>query len=309
MRESREAPRADGDPVADEPSPACPQLSVHQDQRGAEKASRQASLRRDRHGHREPAPPASRAENCFPPAARAGARGPLDNTRQEVPRPAVGSWASAQKVRALCPWPFWEAPQQVFHVNKGQAPGLGGAGEPGDSRERGSPPLPTEACYPHPPRRSWGSQSPSPRPPGATGQAGVGGASQTLWESSVRVHLQVQPPSTARTPSVSASLRAVSQPRLWGGGSHTQTPVQTPSASVTAPGRPSPWPTGHPPSNPQGWVVQQDADNVQQAGQQLQGEVEQPDPQACRWGWVGEAVVRAPGAAGTLHLGRCTRLS
>ena len=218
MRESREAPRADGDPVADEPSPACPQLSVHQDQRGAEKASRQASLRCDRHGHREPAPPASRAENCFPPAARAGARGPLDNTRQEVPRPAVGSWASAQKARALCPWPFWEAPQQVFHVNKGQAPGLGGAGEPGDSRERGSPPLPTEACYPHPPRRSWGSQSPSPRPPGATGQAGVGGASQTLWESSVRVHLQVQPPSTARTPSVSASLRAVSQPRLWGGG-------------------------------------------------------------------------------------------
>lgn len=94
-----------------------------------------------------------------------------------------------------------------------------------------------------------------------------------------------------------------------GGVSHTQTPVQTPAASVTAPGRPCTRPAGHPPSDPQGWVVQQDADNVEQAGQQLQGEVEQPDPQACGWGQMGEAAVRAPGAAGTLHLGRCTWLS
>lgn len=38
---------------------------------------------------------------------------------------------------------------------------------------------------------------------------------------------------------------------------------------------------GHPPSNPQRWVIQQHADDIQQAGEQLQGEVEQPDPQAC----------------------------
>lgn len=70
-------------------------------------------------------------------------------------------------------------------------------------------------------------------------------------------------------------------------------------------GRPSPGPAGHPPSDPQGRVVQQDADNVEQAGQQLQGEVEQPDPQACGGG----TVVRAPDGPGSqparrpLHLG------
>lgn len=42
-----------------------------------------------------------------------------------------------------------------------------------------------------------------------------------------------------------------------------------------------PSPTGHPPSDALVWVVQQDADDVQQAGEELEGEVEQPDPQAC----------------------------
>lgn len=44
---------------------------------------------------------------------------------------------------------------------------------------------------------------------------------------------------------------------------------------------PGPSPTGHPPSDALVWVVEQDTDNVQQAGEELEGEVEQPDPQAC----------------------------
>lgn len=44
---------------------------------------------------------------------------------------------------------------------------------------------------------------------------------------------------------------------------------------------PSPSLTGHPPSDALVWVVEQDADNIQQAGEELEGEVEQPDPQAC----------------------------
>lgn len=44
---------------------------------------------------------------------------------------------------------------------------------------------------------------------------------------------------------------------------------------------PSPSPTGHPPSDALVWVVEQDTDDIQQAGEELEGEVEQPDPQAC----------------------------
>lgn len=42
-----------------------------------------------------------------------------------------------------------------------------------------------------------------------------------------------------------------------------------------------PSPTGHPPSDALVWVVEQDTDDVQQAGEEFEGEVEQPDPQAC----------------------------
>lgn len=44
---------------------------------------------------------------------------------------------------------------------------------------------------------------------------------------------------------------------------------------------PGPRPTGHPPSNALVWVVEQDTDDIQQAGEELEGEVEQPDSQAC----------------------------
>jgi hypothetical protein len=44
---------------------------------------------------------------------------------------------------------------------------------------------------------------------------------------------------------------------------------------------PDPSPTGHPPSDALVWVVKQDTDDIQQAGEELEGEVEQPDPQAC----------------------------
>lgn len=68
--------------------------------------------------------------------------------------------------------------------------------------------------------------------------------------------------------------------------------------------RPSPGPAGHPPSDPQGRVVQQDTDNVEQAGQQLQGEAEQPDPQACggRDGGQGSRTGRGPSP----HSALCT---
>lgn len=44
---------------------------------------------------------------------------------------------------------------------------------------------------------------------------------------------------------------------------------------------PGPSPTGYPPSDALVWVVEQDTDDIQQAGEELEGEVEQPDPQAC----------------------------
>lgn len=44
---------------------------------------------------------------------------------------------------------------------------------------------------------------------------------------------------------------------------------------------PGPSLTGHPPSNALVWVVEQDTDDIQQAGEELEGEVEQPDSQAC----------------------------
>ena len=69
--------------------------------------------------------------------------------------------------------------------------------------------------------------------------------------------------------------------------------------------RPSPGPAGHPPSDPQGRVVQQDADDVEQAGQQLQGEVEQPDPQACggRDAGHGSRTGRGPSPHSSLRTG------
>lgn len=51
--------------------------------------------------------------------------------------------------------------------------------------------------------------------------------------------------------------------------------------SMAQPQDPSPSTTGHPPSNALVWVVEQDTDDIQQAGEELEGEVEQPDPQAC----------------------------
>ena len=47
---------------------------------------------------------------------------------------------------------------------------------------------------------------------------------------------------------------------------------------------PSPSTTGHPPSDALVWVVEQNTDNIQQAGEKLEGEIEEPDPQAC---WEG----------------------
>lgn len=55
-------------------------------------------------------------------------------------------------------------------------------------------------------------------------------------------------------------------------------PVELKGNSSSGPG---PSPTGHLPSDALVWVVEQDTDNVQQAGEELEGEVEQPDPQAC----------------------------
>lgn len=296
MRESREAPRADADPVADEPSPECPQLSVHQDQRGAEKGSRQASLRCARHGHREPAPPASRAEDCSPPAARAGARGPLDNTRWEAPRPAVGSRASGGA--GTVPMAPLGSPAAGVPCKRRGPRARRGRGNRGGPEKGAHLLSPLRPATPTHPGGAGGARAPHRDPRAPLGGQG-GGIPDPLGE----LRLGAAPSAAAVHDKDTQCQR---QPEgcvlatALGGVSHTQTPVQTPSASVTATGRPSPRPAGHPPSDPQGWVVQQDPDNVEQAGQQLQGEVEQPDPQACGWGQVGEAAVRAPGAAGTL---------
>lgn len=61
-----------------------------------------------------------------------------------------------------------------------------------------------------------------------------------------------------------------------------------------------PSPPGHPPSDALVWVVKQDTDDIQQAGEQLEGEVEQPDPQACGEGdiRVGAARSRPTRSAG-----------
>lgn len=57
---------------------------------------------------------------------------------------------------------------------------------------------------------------------------------------------------------------------------------------------PGPSPTGHPPSDALVWVVQQDTEDIQQAGEELEGEVEQPDPQACGEGDIRAGVSRSP---------------
>lgn len=58
-----------------------------------------------------------------------------------------------------------------------------------------------------------------------------------------------------------------------------------------------PQPHGHPPSDAQGRVIKQDSDDVEETREQLQGEVEQPDPQACgasEWGASGPPATGVP---------------
>lgn len=63
----------------------------------------------------------------------------------------------------------------------------------------------------------------------------------------------------------------------------------------------SPGALGHSPANSLLGVVQQDTDDVQEARQQLQGEVEEPDPQACGGGGRdGAAFLGIPSSLGTL---------
>lgn len=61
---------------------------------------------------------------------------------------------------------------------------------------------------------------------------------------------------------------------------------QRPSRCRSSTRSPTAGPAGrtHPPSDALGRVLQQHAENVQQTREQLQGEVEEPDPQACREG-------------------------
>lgn len=133
----------------------------------------------------------------------------------------------------------------------------------------------------------WHVSCPPPRPKLAP----------SCWPSPSRAPLEAQPatvhgrgalvpalsPLVSRTLSEDTGKAGVPEGPGWAGC--RRTPPADPHG--LGPGqRP---PLHHPPSNPQGRVIKEHADNVQQAGEQLQREVEQPDPQAC-----GGGVVRAP---------------
>lgn len=116
--------------------------------------------------------------------------------------------------------------------------GQEGKGEPGVPRERGSPPLPTGACHPRTQEELGEPEAPAPRP--RAPWAGREGVPQTLWEALSGCSCTVcSHPTMARTHSVRRQPEGLCPAMALGGeawGVHTQTPVQTPSASVTAPG-------------------------------------------------------------------------
>lgn len=165
---------------------------------------------------------------------------------RESPRKSEGGTAEGHETRGC------------LSIASAAAPG---GREGGGGRGRGESPRTALATSPAP-------RGPAQRPPGPPRREGTRRVPPASGEEAA-----LPTGSWARRPGTGVTLGKEGPPRPW---------AQTSPGLCNGSGAPAEArPAGHPPSDPQGRVVQQDTDNVQQAGEQLQGEVEQPDPQAC----------------------------